>query len=313
VRRSRIFTVMPIRPETEDLWELGIKETCEKLGFECDRADKLREPGFIVTQIYDQIRTADLVIGEMTGNNPNVFYEVGYAHALGIPTVLLASSREDLKAFDLSGVRHQIHEGRITKVREILETTLPHCLPGGEVIYDWPAAGVDAPGLKWEPKPEHRNSQPDPYGGQRFRRLPIGETITISNTDEHWNHQAKQSIMRLGRWTDEIRKGDRVSLFVDLRTTSSSWILLEGDGGYVNPEQRTDFACCWKDKKEKLQATSWATIGITADVDPTHPSYDPGTQGTMVHLITSTGTGDMDIKRIRLVRLRQDRQGSAKA
>jgi nucleoside 2-deoxyribosyltransferase len=132
--KGRVFVVMPFKKETEDLWEIGIRETCERLGLECIRADKLTEPGFLVAQMYKQIELADLIIGEMSERNPNVFYEIGYAHARGKVTLLLADRYEALSAFDTSGFRHQIHEGRVTRVREILEEVLPTCLPGGELL-----------------------------------------------------------------------------------------------------------------------------------------------------------------------------------
>lgn len=79
MERHSVFAVMPISERTEDLWQLGIYETCTRLGWACTRADAVMEPGFIVSQIQQQLNAADVVIGEVTERNPNVFYEIGLA------------------------------------------------------------------------------------------------------------------------------------------------------------------------------------------------------------------------------------------
>jgi len=120
-----VFTVMPFSERTLKVWESGIRAACRALGWQCLRADMINTPGFVVPQVYDSINSADLVIGEMSDRNPNVFYEIGFAHALGKPTVLLAASSDDLKAFDTQGFRHFLHGGDATKARDILMSVLP--------------------------------------------------------------------------------------------------------------------------------------------------------------------------------------------
>jgi nucleoside 2-deoxyribosyltransferase len=57
---------------------------------------------------YRQIELADIVIADMTGQNPNVFYEVGYAHAKGKLCILLTSDAADIP-FDLKHQRHIVY------------------------------------------------------------------------------------------------------------------------------------------------------------------------------------------------------------
>jgi nucleoside 2-deoxyribosyltransferase len=104
---------MPFDSEMDDLWEIGIMETLSQLGYECVRADGMTSPGFVMSQVFEQIARADIVLGEMSGRNPNVFYEIGFAHALGKPTILLAKSKEDLEVFDTQGFRHFLHNGKV--------------------------------------------------------------------------------------------------------------------------------------------------------------------------------------------------------
>jgi hypothetical protein len=64
------------------------------------RADTLGEPGRITSQIVTLLMEADLVIADLTGNNPNVYYELSLRHALGKPAIHMAESGTILP-FDL--------------------------------------------------------------------------------------------------------------------------------------------------------------------------------------------------------------------
>ena len=54
-------------------------------GFEPVRADSLFTSGSVMEQIYEQIQKSKVLLAELTGKNPNVFYEMGVAHALQKP------------------------------------------------------------------------------------------------------------------------------------------------------------------------------------------------------------------------------------
>jgi nucleoside 2-deoxyribosyltransferase len=49
----------------------------------------MAEPGRITDQIVNAIETADLIVADLTGNNPNVMFELGYADRAGKEVVLL--------------------------------------------------------------------------------------------------------------------------------------------------------------------------------------------------------------------------------
>lgn len=98
---------MPFEESFKDIYLLGIKDTCEKAGAYCERVDEQIFKERILDRIFNQIAKADIVIADMTGKNPNVFYEVGYAHAIGKTTVLLTQNSEDIP-FDLKHFPHVI-------------------------------------------------------------------------------------------------------------------------------------------------------------------------------------------------------------
>lgn len=100
-----VFVLMPFKEEFTDVYELGIKPACKAAGAYCERVDEQIFEGSIVERIYNQIAKADIVVSDMTGKNPNVFYETGYAHALGKRTILLTQKVEDIP-FDLKHSPH---------------------------------------------------------------------------------------------------------------------------------------------------------------------------------------------------------------
>jgi nucleoside 2-deoxyribosyltransferase len=87
------------------------------------RADELEHNRGAVQVVYDQIQSAHLVVADMTGRNSNVYYEVGYAHALGKDVILLTHRAEDLP-FDLRGFNHIVYDGRITILKDKLAQRL---------------------------------------------------------------------------------------------------------------------------------------------------------------------------------------------
>jgi len=55
-------------------------------------------------QVWAGIRRAKVLVAELTTRNPNVFYELGLAHALRKPVVLVSSNQDDVP-FDLQHIR----------------------------------------------------------------------------------------------------------------------------------------------------------------------------------------------------------------
>jgi hypothetical protein len=111
---------MPFSQQFDDVYRLGIKPACETAGAYCERVDEQIFSESIMDRIFNQIARADLLIVDFTGRNPNVFYETGYAHALGKTVILLASDIADIP-FDLKHLSHIIYSGRIATVRHEVE------------------------------------------------------------------------------------------------------------------------------------------------------------------------------------------------
>jgi hypothetical protein len=113
------FVLMPFDPSFEDIYRFGIKEPASTLDMLAERVDEQIYQEGILERIYRQIEVADVVIADMTGKNPNVFYEVGYAHAKGKLCILLTANAEDIP-FDLKHRRHIVYGGSIKTLRALL-------------------------------------------------------------------------------------------------------------------------------------------------------------------------------------------------
>jgi len=81
----------------------------ESAGLEPKRADDLFRSSNIVHDIWHFVVSARVLIADLTGKNPNVFYELGLAHAARKPVLLLTRSMEDVP-FDLRALRVILYE-----------------------------------------------------------------------------------------------------------------------------------------------------------------------------------------------------------
>lgn len=86
------FVVMPFKRELKPVYD-AIGKALQKDHWTVQRADEIGRPRRITDVIMQAILTSDLVVADLTGNNPNVFYEVGVAHAIGCDVILLTQER----------------------------------------------------------------------------------------------------------------------------------------------------------------------------------------------------------------------------
>jgi tetratricopeptide (TPR) repeat protein len=100
-----IFVAMPFTEECTEMYEDVIKPTLIGAGCEVMRADEFAQQQNIIKDILDYIVKADLVIADLTAKNPNVFYELGLAHAFLRPTLVITQDELDTLPFDLKSYR----------------------------------------------------------------------------------------------------------------------------------------------------------------------------------------------------------------
>ncbi|MEA5259175.1 hypothetical protein VB264_15370 [Arcicella aquatica] len=99
IQKDLVFVLTPFNPAFEKQF-FAIKKTCERMGLKCVRGDEEFIRGEILPSIIKQMAQARLVIANIDGRNPNVYYELGLAHGMDKPVLMVASSVENL-TFDL--------------------------------------------------------------------------------------------------------------------------------------------------------------------------------------------------------------------
>ena len=124
--RPICFVVMQFTDEFNALYKEVIKPTCEAYGYEVLRGDDFYSSGLIIEDISRSIREATLIIADITPNNANVFYEVGFAHGIGKPTILLSDRKRDKLPFDVSGFRTLFYDNTIGGKGAIEENLRKH-------------------------------------------------------------------------------------------------------------------------------------------------------------------------------------------
>ena len=116
------FVIMPFDEEFNDVYRSFIKPVLESAGFKVDRADDIESQQNIIKDILQGINNSDLIIADLTSGNPNVFYELGLAHAFRKQVILATQSIEDVP-FDLKSYRlleYSTHFAKIENAREKL-------------------------------------------------------------------------------------------------------------------------------------------------------------------------------------------------
>ena len=104
-KMDNCFVMMPFADPIGSYYEKIFKQAIEKVGLKAIRADdEIFHTGKIIEQIWQGINSAKVLIAELTTRNANVFYELGIAHALKKPVVLISSNEQDVP-FDLQHIR----------------------------------------------------------------------------------------------------------------------------------------------------------------------------------------------------------------
>ena len=114
------FVLMPFSEAFTDTYEVAIRPACEAAGSYAERVDEQIFSGSIMDRVYNQISKADIVVADMSERNPNVFYEVGYAHALAKTTILVTKTESDIP-FDLRQYPHVVYGNSLSLLKSELE------------------------------------------------------------------------------------------------------------------------------------------------------------------------------------------------
>ncbi|NRT90897.1 hypothetical protein [Clostridium beijerinckii] len=103
----------------KDAYELGIKATIKKCGYNCIRVDEIEHNRRITDKVIECIKSAKFIIADLTEQRPNCYYELGFAHALEKEVIHLVKEGEVIH-FDIKDYNFIVYSS-ITELAERLE------------------------------------------------------------------------------------------------------------------------------------------------------------------------------------------------
>jgi nucleoside 2-deoxyribosyltransferase len=131
-RTMKAFVLMPFDAELQAVYSGFIAEVLADTGFVVFRADDLLNQRNILNDVVESIATSDLIVADLTGSNPNVYYELGIAHALDKPTILIAQDLDEVP-FDLQSYRvisYGTHFAEMARAKVDLKRLLAQAVEG---------------------------------------------------------------------------------------------------------------------------------------------------------------------------------------
>lgn len=131
--KSDIFMIMPFAEDFRGVYTDLIKPLVADLKLTVLRGDEfLSSRGVIIEDVWAALNACRLVIADITGGNDNVFYELGIAHTLNKPAILITQARTpDEVPFDIRHLRYIAYENTDTglpKLRTDLQAAVTRLL-----------------------------------------------------------------------------------------------------------------------------------------------------------------------------------------
>lgn len=130
------FALMPFGrvQSVQEVYRNHVAPAASRCGLRCERADDIYDISGIMQSIWESINRARLIIADLTERNPNVFYELGIAHTLGKPVIMITESIEAYVPFDLrhlKALEYSYRPDKIQAFEEALERTIRRILSSG--------------------------------------------------------------------------------------------------------------------------------------------------------------------------------------
>lgn len=133
-----------IRKNADEVLEYIINPVCDSFGYSVVRADKMTNSGLITKAIIEQIISADLVIADLTGSNPNVFYELAIRHSYRKPAIQIIKGDVNIP-FDIANMRTISYETTLSGAdlaKKDIEAMM-QAIENGETVHN-PVSEVSA-------------------------------------------------------------------------------------------------------------------------------------------------------------------------
>jgi hypothetical protein len=100
-----LFVLMPFTEELKPVFENHIRKIGKRLKISVRRGDDIFTVKPVMDKIWGDIYSARMILADCTGRNANVFYELGLAHIVGKPVVLITKNKDDMP-FDIKHIEY---------------------------------------------------------------------------------------------------------------------------------------------------------------------------------------------------------------
>ena len=131
-KKKNCFVLMPFNDASKKVYFEAIRPACAQSGFESLRADELLGSFNISREIIEHIFQSEVIVADLTDWNPNVFYQLGVAHAVSNKVIMIIEEENRLP-FDIANyrcIRYQQTSEGIYYLREMISESLKN-------IDDW--------------------------------------------------------------------------------------------------------------------------------------------------------------------------------
>lgn len=137
---NKVFMIMPFSDSTcINAYKNCIKPVCDEYSLEIRRADEIFTTNPVYDDIVKEIQDASIIIVDISGKNPNVFYELGMAHTLKQShTIIITHQQYKETPFDIAHFRILHYEDSIKGAKKLenqLRRTLEHLLKDYKTLY----------------------------------------------------------------------------------------------------------------------------------------------------------------------------------
>jgi hypothetical protein len=130
LEQTDVFVLMPFTRDLQAVYDKCLVPTVQSVDLSIARADDLYTSEALMMDIWSAIYASSLLIADCTGRNPNVFYELGIAHTVGVPAMMISQVEDDIPS-DLRHLRYYVYkpsraglDSLSEAVRRVLESTL---------------------------------------------------------------------------------------------------------------------------------------------------------------------------------------------
>jgi len=119
-KENQVFVEMPFKNEFKDSYEFGIKPALEGQGFKIWKADEEIDNIDVMCKVCHALQESSYAIINISDWNPNVMYELGLAHGLGVQTFIIKMEKSEIPT-DLKGLEY-ISYSHSNELRRKLES-----------------------------------------------------------------------------------------------------------------------------------------------------------------------------------------------